>query len=409
MSPRGNRKFASRLNQLGTETAYAVSDEARKAKASGKKVYDFHIGDLNFGSSPAVVEATKKALDDGKTGYCSAQGIVELRDAVAAQTSKERNVTYDATNVCIQPGGKPVIMKFLLAVMEEGDEVLYPNPGYPIYESLIRFLGGIPKPYTFSDTKDGFVLDMEFFKSQITSKTKVFIYNNLQNPTGHMSSGAEMKELARLACEHDWWVLSDEPYFKIVYGKEHGESIVSLEGMKERTVLLLTASKCYGMTGWRLGAAVGPSDVIQVITKLATNDEGCTNHFVQCGSVAAYADLNGRSHAFTANVMKELEKRRDLLVSLLNDIPGFSAHIPPSTFYLFVDATDAFHLLGCNEYEVFRRKLLHETGVSVCTREHFGPSLPGETRKYVRFAFSGITCDLITEACGLLKAHERVV
>jgi len=224
----------------------------------------------------------KKALDDGKTGYCSAKGIPELRAAIANRVSEERGINYSPDEVVVQSGGKPIILKFLMTILEPGDEVLAPSPAYPIYESLTNFLGGVFKPYRFVEEDDRFELDLEYLKSLITPKTKLLFFNNYQNPTGWACSDYIMEQVAKLCIEHDIWVLSDEAYFDINY-EPTSKSIVQLPGMKERTIILLTASKSFAMTGWRLGAAVGPLNVIEVFEKLTTNDEACTTNFYSVG------------------------------------------------------------------------------------------------------------------------------
>ena len=396
-------KVPERVQRLGTETAYAVSLEAGELKSQGKTVYPFHIGDLNFKTPACVVEAAKESLDNGKTGYCPAAGIAELREEMAKRVGGDRGVEYTAENVSIQPGGKPVIGKFLLSVMEEGDEVLYPSPGYPIYESLINYYGGVPVPYAYKETDSGFVLDMEQLKGSITAKTTAFIYNNPSNPVGAISDEEEMKELARICIDNDLYVLSDEPYFDIVYEPVTLRSIVSIPGMKERTVILYTYSKNYAMTGWRLGAAIGPEEIIKLITKLNTNMEACTTHFLQYAAVKC---LRARedTDAFLKDMLGELKERRDCLVPLINKVPGFVAHMPKSTFYLFVNVTKALKMLGLTSVEEFRKIILSETGVSFCTREHFGKAQGYDTEFYVRFAYSATSCDTIEKACAALSA-----
>ncbi|MEE8306041.1 MAG: aminotransferase class I/II-fold pyridoxal phosphate-dependent enzyme, partial [Gammaproteobacteria bacterium] len=279
-------KLAKQLEHLGTETAFAVSAAAADWAAKGNKVYAFHLGDMNLSTPANIVEATTRAIADGYTGYCPGAGILELREVIAADVGSKRHVTYNAENVSIQPGGKPVIGKFLHAVMNPGDEVLYPNPGYPIYESQIEYQGGVAVPYGYVDAQQGFALDLDALKAAITDKTRALIYNNFQNPNGAESSRAEMEALAELAIENDLWVLSDDAYYEIQYSGEP-ESIVNIPGMQERTVILYTCSKRFAMTGWRLGAAIGPQPVIEVISKLNTNAESCTTHFIQRGLVEA--------------------------------------------------------------------------------------------------------------------------
>eukprot|EP01135_Chromosphaera_perkinsii_P009254 Nk52_evm6s1705 gene=Nk52_evmTU6s1705 len=395
-------KVPERVGRLGTETAYAVSLEAGELKAQGKTVYPFHIGDLNFKTPQCVIQAAKDSLDSGKTGYCPAAGIPELRAQMAARVGEDRGVEYGVENVSIQPGGKPVIGKFLLSVMEEGDEVLYPSPGYPIYESLINYYGGVPVPYAYKETENGFVLDMDQLKSSISQKTKAFIYNNPSNPVGAISDDDEMKELANICIENDLMVLSDEPYFDIVYEPVGLRSIVSIPGMKERTVILYTFSKNYAMTGWRLGAAIGPEEIIKLITKLNTNMEACTTHFLQWAAVECLKNREA-TDAYLKDMLCELKERRDCLVPLVNEIPGFVAHMPKSTFYLFVNVTEAMKMVGMQNVEDFRKTILSETGVSFCTREHFGKAQSYDTESYVRFAYSGVDCSVIKKACAALK------
>lgn len=259
-------KLANQLDHLGTETAFAVSAAAAAWAAKGNKIYPFHLGDINIPTPANIVEATHKAIADGFTGYCPGAGIPDLRAAIARDVGAKRGLTYSADDVSIQPGGKPVISKFIMAVMNRGDEVLYPNPGYPIYESQIEYHGGIAVPYGYIETATGFALDFDAMKAAITDKTRALIYNNYQNPNGAQSSRKEMEELAALAIKHDLWVLSDDAYFEVQYSGVP-LSIANIPGMQERTVILYTCSKRFAMTGWRLGAAIGPRAVIDVISK----------------------------------------------------------------------------------------------------------------------------------------------
>lgn len=374
--------LAARISQLGTETAFAVSQEAAKLQETGIKIYPFHIGDLNVPSPKCVVDAMNKAIQEGKTGYCAGAGILPLRKRLAETIGKKRGVEYTAENISVQSGGKPVIAKFLMSVLEPGDEVLYPSPGYPIYESQIQYLGGVKKPYIYRETSNGFELDLEYLKSLITPKTRIFIYNNYSNPTAIASSDEEMAELARICIEHNLLCLSDEAYFDLVYDGKQSKSIVALPGMLGRTVILYTFSKSYAMTGWRLGAAVGPVKIIDAINKLNTNDESCTTHFIQWAGIAA---LSEEGDTYTRSLMVTLTERRDALVRVLREVPGFSCHTPPSTFYVFANVTQAMEKVGVSSLEEFRRLVLTKTGVSFCTREHFGASLPTDTQKYVRY------------------------
>lgn len=392
--------LARRLENLGTETAFAVSAAAAEWASRGNKVYPFHLGDIKLPTPENVVEATAKAIREGYTGYCPGAGISELRAAVARDVGSKRGVSYDLPNVSIQPGGKPVIGKFISVVMNPGDEVLYPNPGYPIYESQIEFQGGVAVPYTFVETDSGFALDLESLKSSITPKTKALIYNNYQNPSSAESSPEEIAELARLAVENDLWVLSDEAYFEIRYSGEP-LSIVTFPGMHQRTVILYTFSKRFAMTGWRLGAAVGPIAVVDAINKLNTNAESCSNHFVQ----KAMADTMEGDTTGPEAILDALKERRDAAVAGLNAIEGVSVASPECTFYLFPNVTQVMKRKGFSDVNQLMTEALHATNVSFCTRKHFGRSLPGEKEHYIRLAYSGIEVAEIEEGLAALKEY----
>ena len=389
--------LASRLQNLGTETAFAVSLAAAEWAGRGNRVYPFHLGDLNLATPSNVVAAMGRAIADGRTGYCAAAGIPPLRDALAADVGSRRGLSLSPANVVVQPGGKPVIGKFIQTVMEPGDDVLYPNPGYPIYESQIEYFGGRAVPYRYVETPTGFALDLEYLAAHITPRTKALIYNDLQNPLSSESSREEMEAVAELAVANDLWVLSDEAYFEMRYAGE-STSIAALPGMQERTVILYTFSKKFAMTGWRLGAAIAPVEVAEQIAKLNTNDESCTAHFVQwAGLEGITGDQSGPKALVDA-----LRVRRDAAVDGVNAIPGMHTARPDATFYLFVNVTDAMAARGFTDVADFATAALHETGVSFCTRRHFGRPQPGEEQQYIRLAYSGIDSDDITEALGVL-------
>jgi aspartate/methionine/tyrosine aminotransferase len=402
MSTPSTSPLAERVGRLGTETAFAVSAEASEWKALGHTVYPFHLGDLDLPTPENIVAAAFRAIRAGKTGYCPNAGIPELREALAADVGASRGVAYEAHNVAVQPGGKPVIEKFLLTLMDPGDEVLYPSPGFPIYESQIEFLGGVAKPYGFVPGEKDFLLDFDAIEAAITPRTRLLIFNNLHNPTGAESSAEEIEALAELVRKHRLWVLSDEAYWDVRYSGR-SRSIASLPGMKERTVILYTFSKKYAMTGWRLGAAIGPKELIAPIATLNVNQESCTTHFIQWAGVEALTgDQTGADE-----IIGILKKRRDIAVDLLNEIPGVTCYRPDATFYLFPDVTGLMEHKGLETYDQLRRTALEEAGVSFCTRLHFGRALPGEERRYVRLAYSGISTDLIREGLGKLKEWAR--
>lgn len=393
-------KLAKQLEKLGTETAFAVSAAAAAWGAKGNKIYPFHLGDINIATPANIVEAAEKAIADGYTGYCPGAGIPELRAAIARDVGAKRQLSYSAENVSIQPGGKPVIGKFLAAVMNPGDEVLYPNPGYPIYESQIEYQGGIAVPYAYIETASGFDLDLDAIKQAINSRTRVLIYNNFQNPNGAQSSRKEMEQLAELAIKHDLWVLSDEAYFEIQYSGQ-ADTIVNLPGMKERSVILYTCSKRFAMTGWRLGAAIGPQAVIDVFNKLNTNIESCTTHFIQRAMVDA---IEGDTSGPDA-IIEELRRRRDAAVAGLNAIEGISIQAPNSTFYLFPNVSSIMQRKGFSDVNQLMDEALTTSNVSFCTRNHFGRPLKNERNHYIRFAYSGIGLEDIAEGMQRLKDY----
>jgi len=392
-------KIAKRIQKLGTETAFAVSAEAAAFAAKGNKVYPFHLGDMNIQTPANVIEAAIKAMKDGKTGYCPNAGISPLREILAADVSASRGVPYAMENVAIQPGGKPTIGKFILALMNPGDEVLYPNPGYPIYESQIEFNGGIAVPYSYLEGQENFVIDIDLLAQKITPKTKLLILNDLQNPTGAECSMAELEQLAALVRRHNLFVLCDEAYFDIRYAGK-STSFASLPDMAERSIILYTFSKKFAMTGWRLGASIGPREIIDVIAKLNINDESCPNHFIQYGAIEG---LSG-DQSEVQQILDTLKDRRDTAVDMLNSIEGVHCFRPNATFYLFPNVTAAMQQKGFSDYEEFRRAVLNATGVSFCSRLHFGRPLEDETNAYIRLAYSGIDTSEIKEGLTKFKA-----
>ena len=391
-------ELAKQLSKLGTETAFAVSLKAADWASQGHKVYPFHLGDINLATPQNIIEAAKKALADGHTGYCPGAGIPELRAAIARDVGSKRGISYNAENVSIQPGGKPVIGKFFSAVMNPGDEVLYPNPGYPIYESQIEYQGGIAVPYGYTETENGFALDMDAMEKGISDKTTALIYNNYQNPNGAQSTREEMEKVAELALKYDLWVLADDAYYEIQYGGSP-ISIANIPGMQERTVILYTCSKRFAMTGWRLGAAIGPEAVIEIISKFNTNAESCTTHFIQRALVEA---IEGDTSGPDA-IVETLRERRDAAVAGLNAIDGISIAAPESTFYLFPNVTKVMERKQLSDVNKLMEDALVHSDVSFCTRKHFGRPLESEQDHYIRFAYSGIDVADIEEGMAKLK------
>ena len=394
-------KLADRLNRLGTETAFAVAATAAEWVSKGNEVFPFHLGDLNLSTPENISAAMQRAVVEGKTGYCPNAGIAPLRAALAESLGLQRNVAFLPENVAVQPGGKPVIGKFLRSVMNPGDEVLYPNPGFPIYESQIEFNDGVAVPYRYLDTENGFQIDLDYLASKINSKTKALILNDQQNPLAAEMTEAERQALADLAIKHNLWVLSDEAYFDIRYAGE-SKSIVSLPGMLERTVILYTFSKKFAMTGWRLGAAIGPRDLVDRISKLNTNEESCTAQFVQWAGVEAITgDQSGANE-----LVRVLKTRRDATIAGIQTISGMRVHTPNSAFYVFPEVTQTMARTGHDDVAKFATDALHNSGMSFCTRKHFGRPADNEKGNYIRLAYSGINNPQIDK--GLARLAEWV-
>ena len=386
------------MDLLGSETAFAVSAEASNLAATGKKIFPFHLGDINLPTPKSVINAANNAINDGKTGYCPAPGIPQLREALAKDVGNARNIAYEIENVSVQPGGKPSIGKYIASMMEKGDSVLYPNPGYPIYESQIEFYRGIAIPYGYINTSDGLKLDFDAIEKGIKNGAKHIFYNNYNNPTGASSSEQEIERLAKLVIENNMFLISDDAYFDTLYDGVP-KSIASYPGMYERTLTMYTFSKKFAMTGWRLGASIGPKEVIEQINRLNVNMESCTAHFVQ------YAGLAGLKapKEETQEILDTLKVRRDALVGILDGIDGVETHLPEAGFYVFPKVTELLKNTGFDSVEKFRKTVLKETGVSFCGRHHFGRPLESEKDLYIRLAFSGISLNDLKEGMELFK------
>lgn len=391
-------RIADRIDRLGTETAFAVSGEAAQFAAEGNDVFPFHLGDLDLKTPSTVADGAMKAMRDGKTGYAPTAGIPQLREALAVDVSASHGVEYTLGNVVVQPGGKPTIGKFFMTLLNPGEEVLYPNPGYPIYESQIAFNGGIPVPYGYIEGADDFEIDFDSLERGLTDNTKLLVLNDLQNPTGAECSVADHERLAEIVRRHDLHVLVDEAYFAMRYSGT-SRSFVEQPDMAERSVILYTFSKKFAMTGWRLGASIGPKEIVDVIAKINVNDESCANHFVQYGGVAGLLGDQSEVHG----IVDELRRRRDAAVAGLNDIDGIRCFTPNATFYVYPNVTEVMSRMGFTDYEAFRKAALHATGVSFTTRLHFGEAAPNEPDRHIRFAYSGIGCDRINEGISLFK------
>ncbi|MEM3577238.1 MAG: pyridoxal phosphate-dependent aminotransferase [Candidatus Bathyarchaeia archaeon] len=366
--------FAKRMDTLGTETAFEVLAKAKALEKQGKEVIHLEIGEPDFDTPKNIKEAAVKALYSGYTHYVPAAGIPELREAIAEYISKTRRIEVDPEEVVVTPGAKPIMCFSILACVNEGEEVMYPNPGFPIYESLINFVGAKPVPIPLLEKND-FRLDHEDFKKKLTKKTKMIILNSPENPTGGVLTREDLKLIADcIADRDDILVLSDEIYSRIIYEGEH-ESIASLPGMKDKTIILDGFSKTYAMTGWRLGYGVMRKDVAQKVTQLMINSNSCTCAFVQMAGVEA---LRGPQND-VEKMVAEFKKRREVIVSGLNQIKGITCKKPRGAFYVFPNITGTG--MNCRE---FGDRLLKEAGVAVLPGTSFGKYGEG----YLRLSFA---------------------
>lgn len=375
-------KLAKRLERLGTENAFTILAKVNKLKAEGKDIITFSIGEPDFDTPRNIIDKAHEALDKGMTHYTPAAGMMDFRKAIAEYISRTRKVNYGPENVVVAPGGKPIIFHSILACVDEGDDALYPNPGYPIYESVINFVGARAVPVPIEEKK-GFSIDMDKFESLITPKTSFMVINSPQNPTGGSIPKKDLEKIAELAIKHDITVLSDEIYSRLIFNGEH-HSIASIPGMQERTIILDGMSKTYAMTGWRLGYGVMPVKIAEAVTQLTTNDASCTATFTQMAGIEA---LNGSQEG--ADTMKQVfAKRREVIVEALNKVPGFKCHMPNGAFYVFPNVSEACKLIGCKDSRELSDRLLYEAGVAVLPRTSFGVKNVGETEEYIRLSYA---------------------
>jgi aspartate aminotransferase len=353
--------LAHALARLGTETAFEVLARARALEAQGRTVLHLEIGEPGVDTAPHIVEAAAKALRDGYTRYCPAAGLPELREAVAAYLTRTRGIDFAAGNVVVTPGAKPFLLFSVLATCNPGDEVVYPDPGFPIYESVIRFAGAVPVPLPLTEER-GFAFAASDLADRLSASTRLVILNSPGNPTGGVIDRALNAELVEVLRPHDCYVLADEVYSEILYGDAH-DSLTTHEGLQERVILLESASKTFSMTGWRLGYAALPSVLVEPMVRLAINVHSCVAPATQLAGVAA---LDGPMDSVRAMV-SSLEERRDLLVGGLNDLPGVRCALPKGAFYAFPNVSDT----GIDA-NVLADRLLHEAGVALLSGSAFG-------------------------------------
>jgi aspartate aminotransferase len=363
-------KLAKRMSRIGTESAFEVLRRARALEAQGRSIIHLEIGEPDFPTPKHIVEAGKAALDQGFTHYGPTQGLPELRGAIASYVSRTREIEVSPDRVCVVPGGKPMMFFPMMAVLEEGDEAIYPNPGFPIYESMIRFCGATPIPYPSLD--NGSLNDL--ISSRITSKTRLIVLNSPQNPTGGVISADDIRGLADLVRDRDILMLSDEIYSRIWFG-EKPLSIASLPGMLDKTIILDGFSKTYAMTGWRLGYGVLPQWLVEPVNLLIVNSTSCTASFTQRAGIAA---LEGPQEDVD-KMVAEFRRRRDAFCAGLNSLRGFRCAIPEGAFYVFPEITDT----GRASKEL-ADALLNEAGVACLGGGAFGEYGEG----YLRFSIA---------------------
>jgi aspartate/methionine/tyrosine aminotransferase len=333
LSAQRELRLAKRMARLGTETAFEVLVKAKALEAKGRDIVHLEIGEPDFDTPRNIIDAGCDALHKGFTHYGPSAGLPQLREAIAEYVSETRRVNVSPDEVVVVPGGKPIIFFSILALAEEGDEVIYPNPGFPIYESMIKYVGAKAVPIRLREEMD-FRLDVDEFAGLINDRTKLIIINSPQNPTGGMLTKIDIDRIAAAIGNRDIMILSDEIYSRLIFEGEH-HSIMSIDGMKERTILLDGFSKTYAMTGWRMGYGVMRADFAAHISRLMTNSSSCTASFTQVAGVEA---LRGPQESVT-KMCAEFKKRRDVMVAGLNKIKGFSCRLPKGAFYVFPNIT----------------------------------------------------------------------
>lgn len=375
------------MSRIGTESAFEVLVRARALEAQGKEIIHLEIGEPDFPTPRHIIDAGKKALDEGWTHYGPSQGLPELREVIADYISTTRGISVSAANVCVVPGGKPIIFFPMMALLDEGDEVVYPNPGFPIYESMIRVCGAKAVPIPLVEER-GFSFDLDVFRRSLTPRTKMVVLNSPQNPTGGLIPPEDIAAIAEEVRKRDLIVLSDEIYSRIIYDGAKPVSIASLPGMLEKTIILDGFSKTYAMTGWRMGYGVMPPFLVDAVNKLMVNSNSCTASFTQRAGIAA---LCGPQEPVTAMV-EEFKRRRDAFCAGLNSIPGWRCAIPGGAFYAFANVRST----GRGSKEI-ADSLLNEAGVACLNGAGFGQYGEG----YIRFSYAN-------SYENLMRAVERI-
>lgn len=382
------RALAERVAGLGGETAFDVLAEVQSLARQGRDIVSFAIGEPGFPTPQAIKQAGAGAILSDDTKYAPTPGLPELREVVAAKASALRGVQYQPEEVVITPGAKPILFYGLLALADPGCGVIYPTPCFPVYENIIHLVGARPIPVLLREER-GFRFDLDEIAARLTPDVRVLLLNAPGNPCGNVLDAADLAALARLAVEHDVWVIADEIYSRLVYIGQF-QSIAAQPGMKERTMIVDGHSKTYAMTGWRLGYGCGPEPLIETIARLIVNSVSCTPPFTQRAGVVALRECEADAQAMRA----ELARRRELMTEGLNHLPGFHCEPPGGAFYCFPNVTAACRRLGLASDVELQQWLLHEVGVATLHRDCFGRRLPEETQQYLRFSFAGHPADI---------------
>jgi aspartate/methionine/tyrosine aminotransferase len=378
---------AERMSHIGQETAFEVLVRARALESTGRSVVHLEIGEPDFDTPSHIVAAAQQALEEGYTHYGPGAGLPELRQAVARYLERWRDLSVDPARIVITPGGKPIMFFAILALVDPGDEVIYPDPGFPIYESMARFVGGRPVPMPLREERN-FRFDPDEFRSLVTDRTRLIIINSPHNPTGSVLSRGDLAIIAEVARERNIVVLSDEIYSRLLYTGQH-ESIATLDGMLDRTIILDGWSKTWAMTGWRLGFGVFPSELVPHVERLISNSVSCTASFAQQAAIAA---LEGPQES-VARMLGEFTARRAAIVDGLNDLPGVRCLMPDGAFYAFPNITAT----GYSSLDLADR-LLQEAGVACLSGTAFGSQGEG----FIRFSYAN-SLDNIREALGRMR------
>jgi aspartate/methionine/tyrosine aminotransferase len=377
------------MERIGGEGAFEVLVRARALGATGRDIVHLEIGEPDFPTPPNIVAAAKRALDEGWTHYGPTQGLPELRETIARYISRTRKINVGPEHVAVVPGGKPIIFFPMMALLEPGDEVIYPNPGFPIYESMIHFLGAKPVPIPLIEDR-GFSFDLARFRESLNDRTKMVILNSPHNPTGGLIPEEDVREIADLVRNRDLIVLSDEIYSQIYYSRDSPFSIASLPGMLDKTIILDGFSKTYAMTGWRIGFGVMPEWLVDAVNKLMANSNSCTASFIQRAAIEA---LEGSQDA-VRSMVEEFRRRRDAFCAALNEIPGFRCALPGGAFYAFANVEGTRM-----RSKLLADYLLEEAGVSCLDGAAFGAYGNG----YIRFSYAN-SLENLMEAARRIKA-----